>query len=119
MRKTYIDQLKHKDQTNFRTAQNARGSIEAIFLQLDLKPLVFGSFTEMSSNVKNFVDTVVEYAVDHLRISMATTTPEVVRTTIRRRFKAKLYMAAWRGYTNLILDRTKYGGTGVLGTNIA
>ena len=63
------------------------------------------------------MDTAVEYAVDHLGVSMAATTPEVVKTALRRRCKAQLSMAAWRGlYANLILDRTKYVGTGVLGT---
>jgi hypothetical protein len=80
---------------------------------------MFGSFAEMKSNVKDFMDTAVEYAVDHLRVSMAAMTPEVVRTTLRRRFKAHLSMAAWRGYANLIFDRTKYLGIGVLGTNRA
>ena len=73
MRKKSIDQLKHKDQTYFRTAENARGPIEVIFRQVDFKPLVFGSFAEMSSNVKDFVDTAVEYAVSHLGISVAAT----------------------------------------------
>jgi hypothetical protein len=50
---------------------------------------------------------------------MAATTPEEVKTALRRRFKAYLSMAAKRGYAYLILDRTKYVGTGVLSTNKA
>jgi hypothetical protein len=36
----------------------------------------------------------------------------------KRRYKAQLSMASWRGYANLILDRTKYVGEGIEGLNM-
>ena len=89
VRKKYIDQLKHKDQIHFGTTENARGPIEVIFRQLDFNPLVFRSSTEISSNVEDFTDTAQEYAVDHLGVSMAATIPWVIKTALRRRFKAQ------------------------------
>jgi hypothetical protein len=78
--------------------------------------LVFGSFAEMSSNVKDFVEMAVEYEVEHLGMSMAASTPDVIRVAHRRRYIAQLSLAAWRGYTNLVLDRIKYVCTGRAGT---
>jgi hypothetical protein len=72
--------------------------------------MVFGTFAEMSPNVKDFVDMAVEYGLEHLGTSMAASTPDVLRVALRRRYRALLSMAAWRGYTNLVLDRTKYVG---------
>ena len=46
--------------------------------KLDFKPLVFGTFAEMSSSVKDFVDTAGKYAIDHLGASMAAMTPELL-----------------------------------------
>ena len=37
---------------------------------------------------------------------------DVIRATIRRRFMARIAMASWKGYANLILDRIKYVGAG-------
>jgi hypothetical protein len=48
---------------HFNTREGRRGPLEGIFQQLDFKPLVFGTFTEMSSDVKDFVETPVEYGV--------------------------------------------------------
>ena len=84
--------------------------MEAIFRQLNFKPLVFGTFGEMSSNVGELVETAVEYGVKHLGRNREATSVETVRVTLMRRYKAQLYMAAWRGYANLLLDRTKYVG---------
>jgi hypothetical protein len=55
---------------------------------LDFKPLVFGTFAESSLNVKNFVETAVEYGVEHLGTSMEASTPDVLRVALRRRFLA-------------------------------
>ena len=66
----------------------------------------------MSSNVGDLVETAVEYGVERLGRNMAATTVKTVRVTRRRRYKAQLSMAAWRGYANLLLDRTKYVGRG-------
>ena len=60
-----------------------------------------------------------EYGVEHLGTSMAASTPDVLRAALRRRYMAQLSMAAWRGYANLVLDRTKYVGSGRTGNNIA
>ncbi len=50
---------------------------------------------------------------------MAASTPNVLKDTLRRRYKAQLSLVAWRRFTNLVLDRTKHVGTGKLGTNKA
>ena len=44
----------------------ARGPLENIFWRVDFKPLVFGPFGEMSSNVKEVVNMAVKYGVEHL-----------------------------------------------------
>ncbi len=77
---------------------------------MDFKPLVFGTFGEMSANVKEVVDMAVNYGVEHLGRTMAATAVDGVRTTLRRRYMTQLFMAVWRGYANLILDRVKYVG---------
>ena len=51
---------------------------------------MFGTFVEMSSNVKAFVETTVEYGVEHLGVSMAATTLDVVKIALRRKYKAQL-----------------------------
>ncbi len=85
--------------------------MESLFSRLDFKPLVFGTFHEMSSNVKEVVNMAVEYGMEHLGRTMAATTVDGVRTTLRRRYRTQLSLAVWRGYDNLILDRVKYVGT--------
>jgi hypothetical protein len=79
---------------------------------LIFKALVFGTFGEMSSNVGELVETVVEYGVEHLGRNMAATTVETIRVALRRRYKTQLFIATWRGYANLLLVRTKYVGSG-------
>ena len=86
---------------------------------MEFKPLVFGTFGEMSDNVKDVVGMAVEYGVEHLGCTMAATTVDGVRTTLRRRYRTQLSLAVWRGYANLILDRVKYVGAGRLGPNKA
>ena len=108
-----------KDTEHFATAEGTVGPLEAIFMQLGSKPLVFGTFAEISSNVKDFIETKVEYGVEHLGRTMAATTVDAVRTTLRRRYKTQLAMATWKGYANLMLDMTKYVGTGTVGSNKA
>ena len=46
---------------------------------------------------------------------MVASSLNVVKMALRRRFRAQLSIAAWRGYANLVLDRTKYVGHGVGG----
>jgi hypothetical protein len=48
---------------------------------------------------------------------MAAMTPDVARMALRRRFNAPLSLAAWRCYANLVIDNTKYVGTGVTSAN--
>jgi hypothetical protein len=85
--------------------------LESLFRRLDFQPLVFGTFGEMSTNVKKVVNMAVEYGVEHLGRSMAATTVDGVRIALRRRYRTPLSMAVWRGYANLILDRVKYVGS--------
>ena len=61
VRKTYIAHLKRKNPSHFDTNEGARVPLETIFLKINFKPMVFGSFGEMSFNIKE----VIEIAVDH------------------------------------------------------
>ena len=74
--------------------------------------MIFGSFGETSSNEVALAETSVEYGVEYLGRNMAATTVDTMRSALRRRYKTPLSMAAWRGYANLLLDTTKYVGTG-------
>ena len=65
------------------------------------------------------VETTMEYGVGHLGRDMAATTVETSRTALRRKYRAKLSMAARRGYANLLFDRTKYVSTCKASPNIA
>ena len=98
-----------------------RAPLETIFKQLDFKPLVFGAFAEMSSNVKYFVEMAVEYGIGHLGVDMAAMTRMwMVRwlSNAHTRHNCPL-QRAWRGYANLILERTRYVDTSVASTNRA
>ena len=64
--------------------------MENLFRRLDFKPLVFGTFGEMSSNVKEVVNMAVEYGVEHLGRSMAATTVDGVVTALRRLYRTQL-----------------------------
>ena len=79
--------------------------------------MVFDTFGEMSSNVKDVVDKAVDYGAEHLGKSMAASTVDIVRHALKRRCMAQLSMASWSRYANLILDRTKNVGGGVEGLN--
>ena len=69
--------------------------------------------------MKEFIETAVEYGVEHFGRTIVATTVDAVRTALRRRYRIQLAMASWRGYANLVLDRTKYMGTGTTGHNKA
>ncbi len=116
VRNPYIMQFHVKDKTHFGTTEDTRGALKVLFRRLDFKPLVFRSFAESSSNMKDFVEMAVEYRVEHLGTSMAASNPYIIRVAPRRRFRAQLVIKAWRGYANLILDGTKYVGTEFTGT---
>jgi hypothetical protein len=79
--------------------------------------MVFGTFGEMSFNVKDFIDLAMDYGAEHLRKSMAASTMDTLRQALKKRYKAQLSMAPWSGYANLILDRNKYVGDGIEGLN--
>ena len=68
---------------------------------MDFKPLVFGTFGEMSTNVKEVVNMAVEYGVEHLGRSMAATTVDGVRIALRRRYRTQLSVAVWMGLCQL------------------
>jgi len=119
VRRTYLVNLKRKDSVHFGTSEQGRGPLESMFGQIIFKPLVFGSFGEMSSNIVQMVETAEEYGVEHLGRNMAATTVDTVRTALRRRYRTHLSMAAWRGYANLLPDKTKYVGSGQSAPNTA
>ncbi len=81
--------------------------------------MVFGTFGECSMNVKEVLGMAVEYGVESHGRTMAATTVDTVRISLRRRYITQLSTSAWRGYANLILDRVKYVGTGRMGPNTA
>jgi hypothetical protein len=85
--------------------------LEGLLRRLDFKPLVFGTFGEMSSNTREVVNMAVDYGVEHLGRTMAATTADGVRTTLRGRYRTQLSLAILRGYANQIMDRVKYVGT--------
>ena len=65
MRKKNLQNLKLKDRTHFGTTEGTRGPPEVTLKQLTFKPLVFGTFSEISSNVKDFVDMAVK-SLEHI-----------------------------------------------------
>ena len=119
VKRTYLVNLHKKDMSNFGTAEGAVGPLEAIFMQPDFKPLVFGTFTESNTNVREFIDTAVEYGVEHMGRKNTATTVDAVRIALRRRYRTQLTMTTWKGYANMFFDRTKYVGTGTTGHNKA
>ncbi len=89
--------LRQKDKTHFGMVEGATRPLEAIYRHLDFKPLVFGTFEEISNIVKDFVELAVEYyGVEHLGRIMAVTLVDTIQTTPRR-YKTQLAIAAWRG----------------------
>ena len=68
----------------------------------------------MISNVKDFLELALDYVADHMGKSMAALTMDAVRQALKRRYIAKLSMNSWREYANLVLDRIKYVGDGII-----
>jgi hypothetical protein len=85
--------MKRKDNVYFGTGLEDKGPLETVFRQLEFKPMIFGTFGEMSSNVKDFIDLAVDYGAEHLVNSMAASTLDMVRQALKRRYKAHLSMA--------------------------
>jgi len=50
---------------------------------------------------------------------MAATSVDSVKAALRRRYKTQMAKSAWKGCFNLVLDRTKYVGTGITRANKA
>jgi hypothetical protein len=48
-------------------------------MRLDFKSMVFGTFGEMSSNVKDFVDQALDFGAQYMGESMAASTLDMVR----------------------------------------
>ena len=69
--------------------------------------------------MSEFVELAVEYGVEHIGRTMAATSVEAIRATLRRRYRTQITTAAWKGYANLVLDMTKYVGTGTTSNNKA
>ena len=61
----------------------------------------------------------VEYGVEHMGKTMAATSVDLVKVALRRRYKTQLATSAWKGYATLVMDMTKYVGTGAAGINKA
>jgi hypothetical protein len=70
-----ITQLKRKNNVNFRTNPTRRGPLKNLFRQMNFKPMVFGTFGEISSNLHDFVNIVVDYGAENLGTSMTATVP--------------------------------------------
>ena len=66
VRSTYISHLRRKDHAHFGTTKGERGPLEAISRKLEFKPLVFGTFGEMSDGVKEVLEIAVDYGTDYL-----------------------------------------------------
>jgi hypothetical protein len=71
--------MRRKDQVHFETKEGGRGPIETIFKPMVFEPLIFGTFGEMSSNVRELIEMAVEYGVEHLGRNMAVTSMDIVR----------------------------------------
>jgi len=80
--------MREKDREYFGTAETSRGPLANVFRRLDFRPLVFGTFGELtSSNVKEVVNMAVEYGVELLGRTMAATTVDGVKAALGRRYK--------------------------------
>ena len=106
IRGAYLANLERKDKAHFWKAEGARGPLEMNFIQIVFQLLVFGTFGETSSNVRELVEIAVEYGAEHLGRSMAASTIDMVKVTLRRRYRTQLSMAALKGYANLVLNIT-------------
>ncbi len=89
VRRTHLANLRRKDQVHFGTLDGVKGPIESVFRQMIFKPLVYFSFGEMSSNVRELIETAVEYEVQHLGKNMVATTVDTVRSALRRRYRTQ------------------------------
>ena len=56
------------------------------------------------------MDQTVDYRAKHIVKSVTPSTSDAVRQALKQRLRAQLSIALWRGYTNILLDHTKYVG---------
>ncbi len=89
---------------HFGTSEWERGPLEAIVRKVYYKPMVFGTFGEMSDGVKEVVEIAIDYGAEHLGRSMATTTVEAVRAALRRIYTTQLSMTTLGGYANTLIS---------------
>ncbi len=82
--------LRRNDHAHFRTTEGSRGLLETIFKEILFKPLVFGSFGEMSSNVREMIEITVKYGAEHLG-----TTHGGNRRWLRRETWVSLMVFSW------------------------
>jgi hypothetical protein len=97
VRSTYISHLRRNNKAHFETKEGIRGPLEVIFKKLEFKQLVFGTFGKMSEVVKDVLEIAVDYGAEHLGRCMAATIVEAVRVAVRRKYRIRLSMAAWKG----------------------
>ena len=108
--KEYRDKMRQKDREHFGIQEGAKGPLESIFSRSDFQGLAFGTYGEISSNVRKMISIAVEYGYKHLGASMLASDLDAVKNSIRRRFHTTIAMASWRGYANMLLGRIQYVG---------
>ena len=59
-----------------------------------------------------YIGLAVDYGAEHLGRTMAAIAMEAVKISLKKRYKCQISAANWRGLADLILDRTKYVGSG-------
>ena len=85
--------LKRKGHARFGTREESKRPTESIFQLMVFKPLVFGTFGDMSSSARGLIEMVVEYGVEQLGMNMAATTVDIAMSTLRRRYKTQMSLA--------------------------
>ena len=116
--KTYMLNLHKKVRTHFGTAEGAIRPLKAIFRQLDFKPMMLGTFAESNNNVREFIETAVEYGMEHLLGTHYCNDNGGCNTHgIAKEVSDTARDGGMEGYANLVMDR--YVGTGTTGHNKA
>ena len=106
----YRKDLHTQDKKYFDTGETDTGPLETILRQGDFHGLAFGTYGEISSNVRKLVSMATEYGHKHLAKTIMAKDLDAAKATIRRRFHARIAMASWRGYANMLLGRVQYVG---------
>jgi hypothetical protein len=61
LRSTYLSHLRRNNRAHFGTPKKEKGPLESIFKKLDLKPIIFGTYGEMSNGVNEVLEIDVDY----------------------------------------------------------